>query len=36
MIAFTAAKIAELRGMDTQDLIDITNLNAKRLFDITD
>lgn len=33
-IPFTAQKIAEVRGMDTQELIDITTGNAKRLFGI--
>ncbi|MGN1051359.1 MAG: TatD family hydrolase [Acutalibacteraceae bacterium] len=34
LIPFTAEKIAELRNMDTQKLIDITTDNAKRLFGI--
>ena len=33
-IAFTALRIAELRGMDAQELIDITTENAKRLYGI--
>lgn len=33
-IAYTAARIAEIRGMDTQELIDITTENAKRLYGI--
>ena len=33
-IAYTAMKIAEIRGMDAQELIDITTENAKRLYDI--
>lgn len=33
-IAYTAEKIAEIKGMDTQKLIDICNENAKRLFGI--
>ncbi|MBQ3284613.1 MAG: TatD family hydrolase [Ruminococcus sp.] len=33
-IACTAQKIAELRGMDPQELIDLTTENAKRLFGI--
>lgn len=35
-IAYTAERIAEIRGMDTQELIDITTENAKRLFRIKD
>lgn len=35
-IAYTAERIAEIRGMDTQKLIDITTENAKRLFEIKD
>ncbi len=31
---YTAQKIAELRGMDTQEIIDITNKNAKLMFNI--
>lgn len=34
MIEFTAAKIAEIRGMYTQDIIDIARDNTKRLFKI--
>lgn len=33
-IAFTAEKIAEIKGIDSQQLIDICNENAKRLFGI--
>lgn len=33
-IAFTAEKIAEIKGMDTQNLIDITCKNAFEFFDI--
>ena len=33
-IAFTAQRIAEIRGMDAQELIDITTENAKRLYGI--
>lgn len=33
-IAYTAAKIAEIRGMDAQELIDLTTENAKRLYGI--
>lgn len=33
-IAFTAEKIAEIRGMDAQELIDVTTENAKRLYGI--
>ena len=33
-IALTAEKIAEVKGMDTQELIDICTENAKRLFSI--
>lgn len=33
-IAFTAEKIAEIKGMDTQALIDVTTLNAKSFFNI--
>lgn len=33
-IAFTAEKIAEVKGIDTQELIDICNKNAKNLFGI--
>ncbi len=34
-IAFTAKKIAEIKGIDVQELINISNENAKRLFNIT-
>ena len=34
-IAYTAERIAEIRGMDPQELIDITTENAKRLFEIS-
>ncbi len=33
-IAYTAQKIAEIRGMDAQKLIDLTTENAKRLYGI--
>ena len=33
-IAFTAQRIAEIRGMDAQELVDITTQNAKRLYGI--
>ena len=33
-IAYTAQRIAEIRGMDAQELIDITTENAKRLYRI--
>ena len=33
-IAYTAEKIAEIKNMDVQELIDICNENAKRLFGI--
>ncbi len=33
-IRFVAARIAELRGMDTEEILDITTENAKRLFGI--
>lgn len=33
-IAYTAQRIAEIRGMDAQELINITTENAKRLFGI--
>ena len=33
-IAYTAEKIAEIKGMDTQNLIDITCKNAFEFFDI--
>lgn len=35
-IAYTAQKIAELRGIDPQELIDLTTGNAKRLYGITE
>nr|MCR5652162.1 TatD family hydrolase [Ruminococcus sp.] len=35
-IAYVAEKIAEVRGMDAQELLDITALNAKRLYEIED
>lgn len=35
-IAYTAERIAQIRGMDPQELIDITTENAKRLFGISD
>ena len=31
-IAYTAEKIAEVKGMDVQELINICNKNAKKLF----
>ena len=31
-IAYTAQRIAEIRGMDAQELIDITTANAKRMY----
>lgn len=31
-IAYTAERIAEIRGMDSQELIDITTENAKKLY----
>ena len=34
-IAFTAEKIAEIKGIDTQELINTANENAKRLFNIS-
>ncbi|MEG2813688.1 MAG: TatD family hydrolase, partial [Oscillospiraceae bacterium] len=34
MIAKTAEKIAEIKGISTQELIDITNKNARTLFKI--
>lgn len=34
-IAYTAEKIAEIRDMDAQELVDITTENAKRLYGIT-
>ena len=33
-IAYTAARIAEIRGMDAQELIDITTENAMKLYNI--
>ncbi len=33
-IAFTAERIAEIKGMDTQELIDITTQNAEEFFSI--
>ncbi len=33
-IAYTAEKIAEIKGIDVQKLIDICNENAKRLFNV--
>lgn len=33
-IAYTAERIAEVKGMDTQELIDVCNENAGRLFSI--
>ena len=33
-IAYTAEKIAEIKGIDVQELIDICNANARRLFKI--
>ena len=36
LIAYTAERIAELRGMDAQELIDITTGNAKRFYQIED
>ena len=35
-IAYVAEKIAEVRGMEPQKLIDICNENGKRLFQMTD
>ena len=34
MIEYTAEKAAQIKNMDVQELIDITNCNAKRLFSI--
>ena len=34
MIEFTAAKLAEIKGVTAQELIDITRENAKRLYRI--
>ena len=36
MIAYTAAKAAEIKGMDVQELIDITCRNGMELFGIKD
>ena len=33
-IAYTAEKIAEVKGMDAQELIDVCNKNSKKLFGI--
>ncbi len=33
-IAYTAERIAQIKGMDTQELIDITTKNAEAFFDI--
>ena len=33
-IAYTAQRIADIRGMDAQELIDLTTANAKRLYGI--
>ena len=33
-IAYTAERIAEIKGMDAQELIDITTENAKKLYGI--
>lgn len=35
-IAYVAEKIAEVRGMDAQELLDITSENTKKLFNIGD
>ena len=35
-IAYVAEKIAEVRGMDAQELLDITAENTKKLFNIGD
>ena len=35
-IIYVADKIAELRGMSTEELIDITTENAKRMYRIED
>jgi TatD DNase family protein len=35
-IRFVAEKIAEIKGITPQEVIDITNLNAKKLFNIKD
>ena len=34
MIRFVAARIAELRGMETDEILEITTANAKRVFGI--
>lgn len=34
MIVYTAEKIAELRGISVQELLDITNQNARRFFSV--
>ncbi|MDE5764679.1 MAG: TatD family hydrolase [Ruminococcus sp.] len=34
MIAYTAAKAAEIKGLDVQELLDITNENGKKLYSI--
>lgn len=34
-IAYTAQRIAGIRGMDAQELIDVTNANAKQMYGIT-
>ena len=36
MIAYTAEKAAEIKGIDTQELIDITCMNAKKFYSITE
>ncbi|MCM1133046.1 MAG: TatD family hydrolase [Ruminococcus flavefaciens] len=36
MIAYTAEKAAEIKGIDTQELIDITCENAKRFYSVKD
>jgi TatD DNase family protein len=33
-IAYTAEKIAEVKRMDVQELIDVCNENSKKLFNI--
>lgn len=35
-IAYTAQRIAEIRSMDAQELVDVTTANAKRMYGITD
>ena len=35
-IAYVAERIAEIRGMDAQELVDICNENGKRLYQMTD